>query len=386
MIASGDGRPMLEGLRVVDMTSVVFGPYCTQILADFGAEVIKVEAPGGDGFRYAAKPAKTPGMSPGYIALNRGKSSLVLDLKQDSDAATLRELLESADIFIHNVRAEAIGRLGFGYGSVREYAPGIIYAHCVGFGSGGPYAGLQAYDDVIQAGSGTATLLPRADGEERPRYLPSLIADKVAGLHAAYAVMAAVIHRLRTGEGQHVEIPMFEAFSSFMLKEHLGGNTFDPPVGQACYARQVDPDRQPFPTKDGYISIVPYKLDHFTKVIALMGDEAFAREERFSTIEGLIAGQSALYGRIAELTATFTTADLLALMHANSIPAMPVRDMADMAQEPHLNASGFFLRREHPSEGGVVEMREPSSFSAWDAPDPSPAPRLGEHDHLYRKD
>ena len=385
MIETGDGRPMLEGLRVIDMTSVVFGPYCTQILADFGAEVIKVEAPGGDGFRYAAKPAHSAGMGPAFMALNRGKKSLVLDLKQDGDKAALRDLLEGADAFIHNVRAEAIGRLGFDYDTVRGYAPNIIYAHCVGFGSGGPYSGLQAYDDVIQAASGTCTLLPRADGDARPRYLPSLIADKVAGLHAAYAVMAAVIHRLRTGQGQHVEIPMLEAFSSFMLKEHLGGNTFEPPVGQACYARQVDPDRQPFATKDGYVSVVPYKLDHFTKVIAIMGDEEFAGQERFASLEGLIAGQSELYGRIGELTATFTTEDLVALMHANSIPAMPVRDMADIAEEPHLNASGFFLRREHPSEGQVVEMREPSRFSAWDAPEPGHAPLLGENTGEFRK-
>ena len=243
MIAAGDGRAMLEGLRVIDMTSVVFGPYCTQILADFGAEVVKVEAPGGDVFRYGAPSAHSKAMGPGYIALNRGKQSLVLDLKQEADRAILRDLLADADIFIHNVRAEAIERLGFDYDSARALAPDIIYAHCVGFGSGGPYAGLQAYDDVIQAASGTTTLLPRADGNERPRYLPSLIADKVAGLHAAYAVMAAVVHRLRTGQGQHVEVPMFEAFSSFMLKEHLGGNTFDPPVGPPCYGRQVDPDR-----------------------------------------------------------------------------------------------------------------------------------------------
>ncbi|MEC7421868.1 MAG: CoA transferase [Pseudomonadota bacterium] len=384
MIEAGDNRPMLEGLRVVDMTSVVFGPYCTQILADFGAEVIKVEAPGGDVFRHAARPARTPGMAPGYIALNRGKQSLLLDLKQDADRRILSDLLCDADIFIHNVRAEAIARLGFDYDTVRELAPDIIYAHCVGFGSGGPYAGLQAYDDVIQAASGTATLLPRADGDARPRYLPSLIADKVAGLHAAYAVMGAVIHRLRTGAGQHVEIPMFEAFSSFMLKEHLGGNTFDPPVGDACYARQVDPHRQPFPTRDGHVSIVPYRLDHFTKVVALMGDEAFATQERFATVEGLVAGQPDLYTRIAELSTRFTTGELVELMHANAIPAMPVRDMADMASEPHLHASGFFLRREHPSEGAMVEMREPSRFSGWDAPDPAPAPRLGEHDSTYR--
>lgn len=379
------GQKLLEGIRVVDLTSVVFGPYATETLADLGADVIKVEVPAGDMFRHAGKVAATPGMGPCTLNLNKGKRSLALDLKSEEGKAALARQLAEADVFIHNVRGKAIERLGFGYDAVKAIKPDIIYVHCTGFGSGGPYGDLQAYDDVIQAASGTTTLLPRADGNERPRYLPSLIADKVAGLHAAYAVMAAVVHHLRTGQGQHVEVPMFEAFSSFMLKEHLGGNTFDPPVGPPCYGRQVDPDRQPFPTRDGYVSIVPYRLDHFTKVIALMGDEAFAQEARFATPEGLIAGQAELYARIAELTAGFATDELVALMHANAIPAMPVRDMADMAQEPHLEASGFFMRREHPTEGTLVEMREPSRFSAWDAPDPAPAPLLGEHDRDYRE-
>lgn len=379
MIDPADGRAMLDGLRVVDMTSVVFGPYCTQILADFGADVTKVEAPGGDGFRYAATPAQTLGMGPAFIALNRGKKSVMLDLKLEADREAMREMLRDADIFIHNVRAEAIGRLGFGYEDVRELAPHTIYVHCVGFGSDGPYAGLQAYDDVIQAGTGTTTLLPRVDGDPRPRYLPSLIADKVAGLHAAYAVMAAVIHRLRTGEGQHVEVPMFEAFSSFMLKEHLDGITFDPPVGQACYARQIDPHRQPFPTSDGYVSVVPYRPQHFCEVIAILGDEEFARQERFSTLPGIIAAVPELYDRIAALTPQFTTEEVVALMHANDMPAMAVRDMADMASEPHLTANGFLTRREHPSEGAHWEMREPSRFSSWEQAEPTPAPLLGEH-------
>ncbi|MEM6828754.1 MAG: CoA transferase, partial [Pseudomonadota bacterium] len=255
---AGDGRPMLEGVRIVDMTSVVFGPYATQILADFGAEVIKIEAPGGDVYRYSARPAKTKGMAPGFHALNRGKKSVGLDLKNSEDAQTLRDMLSEADVFIHNVREAAIEKLGFGYDAVKALAPDIVYVHCVGFGSDGPYAGLQAYDDVIQAASGATTLLPRVDGDGRPRYLPSLIADKVAGLHAAYATLAAIIHTLRTGRGQFVEVPMFESFASFMMKEHLDAKTFDPPNGDAGYGRQVDPDRQPFQTSDGWISIVPY--------------------------------------------------------------------------------------------------------------------------------
>lgn len=381
----GDGRPMLEGITVVDLTTVVFGPYCTQILADFGAEVIKIEAPRGDAYRYLAKPANTPGMAPGFIALNRGKKSVVLDLKKPEDAETLRGLLSEADVFVHNVRAAAIERLGFDYPAVKAINPEIIYAHCVGFGSNGPYSGLQAYDDVIQAATGTTSLLSRVDGDPRRRYFPSLIADKVAGLHGAYAVLAAIIHRMRTGKGQHVEVPMFETFSSFMLKEHLDGKTFDPPNGDAAYARQVDPARQPCRTKDGWITIVPYSLPQFVQAIALLGDPELAAEERFAEPSGITNAMPELYRRIAELAAAKTTAECLEILRANDVPAMPAIDLNEIIDDPHLHASGFFSRADHASEGPHWQMREPNRFSDWDQKQPGDAPRLGEHDEDYRK-
>jgi crotonobetainyl-CoA:carnitine CoA-transferase CaiB-like acyl-CoA transferase len=383
VIAPGDGQPMLSGLRVIDLTSVVFGPYCTQILADLGAEVIKVEPLTGDGFRHAGRPAKTIGMGPQHIALNRNKKSLALDLKQDAAKETLRTLAATADIFIHNVRGAAMDRLGFGYDAVRALKPDVIYVHCVGFGSNGPYAGLQAYDDVIQAMTGTTNLLGRVDGDPRPRYLPSLIADKTAGLHAAYATMAAVIHRLRTGEGQFVEVPMFEAFANFMLKEHLAGLTFDPPTGDACYARQIDPHRQPFPTSDGWVSIVPYRPGHAQRVITLLGDPEFAAQERFATLEGAIAHLGELYTRIGELTALKTTDEVIALMRAAQMPAMPVRDVGEVPADEHLAQADFFFRTDHPTEGKVLQMREPSRFSAWDAGEPRPAPTIGQHNSEF---
>ncbi|MGN6499884.1 MAG: CaiB/BaiF CoA transferase family protein [Tsuneonella sp.] len=379
MIAAGDGAPMLSGLKVVDLSTVVFGPYCTQILGDFGAEVTKVEAPGGDTFRYAGRPAQSPGMSPGHIALNRNKKSVVLDLKHEAARARLSQMIAGCDVFIHNIRAEAIERLGFGYEAVRALRSDVIYVHCVGFGSNGPYGGLQAYDDVIQAASGAASLLPRVDGNPRPRYIPSLIADKIGGLHAAYATMTAVIHRMRTGEGQFVEVPMFEAFAGFMLKEHLAGLTFDPPVGEACYARQIDPDRQPFPTRDGHVSIVPYQLAHFLEVVRLLGDEEFVRNPAFDSPKGIARAIPEIYRRIAELTATMSTDEVMATMRAASMPAMPVRDMAEVPFDPHLTAAGLIQIGEHPSEGTVRQLREPSRFSAWQQPEPRPAPLLGEH-------
>ena len=292
---------LLEGIRVVDLTTVVFGPYCTQTLADLGAEVIKIETPGsGDSFRWSAKAAQTPGMAPGFMAFNRGKRSLALDLKTEADAERMRDLLRGADLFVVNVRGKALERLGLDYDAVRGLKPDIVYVHCVGFGQDGPYADLQAYDDVIQAATGTATLLPRTDGDPRPRYLPSLIADKVSGLHAAYGAIAALFHRQRTGEGQKVEVPMFEAFSHFMLSEHLGGQSFDPPNGDAGYARQLDPDRQPFPTSDGHISVVPYTLAAWDTIFDLLGAPDFMADPRFVDTKGRVLHQAALYQKLAQ--------------------------------------------------------------------------------------
>jgi len=247
----------LAGVRVADMTTVVFGPYCTQILADLGADVIKVEPAEGDSARNIGVPPKTPLMGPVHLRLNRGKRSVSWDMKSEKGKLAVRRLLETSDVFIHNIRPEAIDRLGLGFELVKKLRPDIVYVHCTGFGLGGPYAGLQAYDDVIQAASGAVSLLPRVDGNPRPRYLPMLFADKVSGLHAVYATMAALIAKNRDGEGQHVEVPMFEAITSFNMLEHLCDATFVPPTGNWGYPRQLDPVRQPMRTKDGYISIAP---------------------------------------------------------------------------------------------------------------------------------
>jgi crotonobetainyl-CoA:carnitine CoA-transferase CaiB-like acyl-CoA transferase len=371
--------PMLEGVRVVDLTSIVFGPYCTQILAELGAEVIKVEPPGGDQFRYTSRPAKTPGMSAGHMSINRGKRSVMLDLKQPADLEQIRALIADADVFIHNVRLGAIERLGLGFAAVKALKPDIIYVHCVGFGSDGPYRDLQAYDDVIQAASGTATLASRVDGDPRPRYIPSLIADKVAGLHGAYAVMAAAVHRLRTGEGQFVEVPMFETFTHFMLKEHLGGLTFDPPVGPVGYARQLDPHRQPFPTADGHICIVAYTDESWATVFAILDAPEVLEQERFSTRSLRGRNVTALYAEVAALTPRRTTEAWLARCHAASIPALPVRDIAEIRDDPHLQAVNFFVEQEHPTEGRYVQMKAPVTFGAAPARSLGHAPSLGEH-------
>lgn len=384
MIAAGDGKALLDGVRIIDLTSVVFGPYATQTLADLGADVIKVEAPGGDMFRYSGRAPATVGMAPGFMAINRGKRSIVLDLKQPADLAVMHGLLADADVFMLNVRGKAAERLGLDYEAVRARNPEIIYAHCVGFGQDGPYAGLQAYDDVIQAATGTTTLLPRVDGNPQARYLPSLIADKVAGLHGVYAVLAAIIHKLRTGRGQSLEVPMFEAFASFMLAEHLGGLTFDPPVGDACYSRQIDPDRQPFPTRDGYISIVPYTDDSWPRVFALLGNPGFLDAPEFATRKLRVANLALLYREMARLTPGFTTAELSARCAAAQIPAQPARDIADVMSDPHLAATGFFKRRSHATEGEYFEMQPPVRFGDADTTPRQTPPNLDEHGAAIR--
>lgn len=375
---------MLENIRVIDLTTVVFGPYATQMLADMGADVIKVEPPEGDQMRQAGRPKQVRGMGPVHMTLNRGKRSIALDLRQPADADVMRGLLADADVFIHNVRGAGIARLGFDYESVRAIRPDIIYVHCVGFGSDGPYAGLQAYDDVIQAATGTATLLPRADGDARPRFLPSLIADKVSGLYGTQAVLAALFHRQRTGEGQLVEVPMFECFAQFMLQEHLYGEVHEDPVQPAGYPRQVDPHRQPFPTRDGWVSIVPYTAQTIARVFEVLEATDVFDDPRFATDLDRLRNVSLLYAEIARRTPARTSAEWVGIMNAAGVPCMEVRDVQDIRRDPHLTAVDFFHHREHPTEGGYVEMRLPIRFAAAPARELAHPPAIDEHGPALR--
>jgi crotonobetainyl-CoA:carnitine CoA-transferase CaiB-like acyl-CoA transferase len=377
---------MLTGIRILDLTTVIFGPYATQMLADLGAEVIKVEAPGGCISRYLGSSAGEPSDGSVHLTVNRGKRSIVLDLKQDDDRAVLRQLVATADVFFHNIRAAAIARLGFDYPACRAIRPDIIYVHGAGFGQDGPYADLQAYDDVIQAASGTTSLLPRVDGDARPRYFPSLIADKVAGHYGAQAILAALVHKLRTGEGQAVEVPMFECFTAFMLTEHLRDAALDPPLSPAGYPRQLDPARQPFPTMDGYIAIVPYTASSTKRLLDLIGsgDYLDGPEALAARANGTV--MSLVYAEIARKTPERTTADWLSLLADHDIPAMRASDLNDVLDDPHFAATDFFRRREHPQAGPMREMRPPVRYSA--DPDRSLgfAPALGADGAAIRAD
>lgn len=376
--AVADRPRMLEGIKIVDLTSVIFGPYCTQILAEMGAEIVKVESPEGDPMRRSGK-MRSPGMGAAHLTLNRGKRAVVLDLKSQHGKNAMRALIERADVFIHNVRGAAIERLGFGYRDVQAFNPALIYVHCVGYGSHGPYAAFPAYDDVIQAASGVTTLPGRVDGDPTPRYVPSTVADKVAGLHAAYATLGALVHRLRTGEGQHVEVPMFEAFTHFLLEEHLAGATFDPPVGTAGYRRQIEPYRQPFRTADGWISIVPYGDANWITVFDVLGRPDILERDEYASPAKRVENAETLYKWLGELTPARTTQAWLDALRAAQIPAMAVRDIADITDDPHLSATGFFRRRDHPTEGSVIDMRSPVRFERYADATVAPAARPGAH-------
>lgn len=375
---------MLDGLKVVDMTGVVFGPLATQIFADYGAEVVKVEGPGGDVLRHVMPGKEKTGMAAVFMALNRGKQSIVLDLRNEDDAEVMRELLAEADVFIHNVRMEGMKRLGFDYDAVRAVNPMLIYVHCAGFGSAGPYAPLQAYDDIIQAASGTATLLPRTDGNTQPRFIPSLIADKVGGISAVYATMAALIDRMRNGEGQFVEVPMFETFSKFMLQEHLNGHYYDPPNGPAGYQRQLDPDRQPCPTADGYITFLPNRMPQWKPIFEVLGDADYLERNGLKTDMEIRAAQPEIYKYVRTLTPARESLHWVTELRAVGVPCMAVRDLDEMIHDPHLAEVGFFSVSDHPTEGAVRDITEPVKFSGWAPEAPTPAPLLDEHGPAIR--
>ena len=384
--AGGAPQSPMAGMRVVDLSTVVFGPYCTQTLADLGADVIKIEPPEGDMVRLIGTPAHTPGMGPVFLRLNRGKRSVVWDMKTDTGRTALQRLIATADVLLHNIRPEAVDRLGLGYDAVRALRPDIIYVHCTGFGLDGPYAGLQAYDDVIQASTGAAALLPRVDGNPAPRYLPMLFADKVSGLHATYAVLAALLHRQRTGAGQFVEVPMFEALASFNSLEHLCNQAMVPPTGGWGYARQLDPDRQPMATSDGWISVAPYVDARWQRFFDAVGRPDVFQRPTLADRELRRTHMSEMYREMAAILPTRTTADWLALFKRIEVPAMAVQTVGDLPADPHLQAVGLFQQRQHSTEGGYLAVRQPVRFGGCQLPEPREAPHLGAHsDELLRE-
>jgi crotonobetainyl-CoA:carnitine CoA-transferase CaiB-like acyl-CoA transferase len=378
----------LAGIRILDLTSVVNGAYATQILADQGADVIKLEDPGsgrgggGDIMRWAGHvPEGAPrDMGPIFLTINRNKRSVLLDLKQPAAQRALKRLIRSCDVFAASVRYDGLKRLGLGYEDVKAIRPDIVYVHAAGYGSDGPYAGEPAYDDLIQSASGLADVLPRTDGNPTPRILPTLVADKVSGLFMSQAITAALFHRARTGEGQFVEVPMLECVTSFLLVEHLYDHTFDPPQGQYGYPRVVNPHRKPFKTADGYIGLLPYTDKQWDQFFAVAGwSDSIANDPRFSDYAARAKHTHELYGLVETVTETKTTDEWLALLKPLSIPVVRTNRLDDLQDDPHLAAVGLFERYEHPELGGYVQLRPPVKFGATPSNIRRHPPRLGQH-------
>ena len=368
----------LHGVTVIDLTEYIFGPYCTQTLGDLGADVIKIEGPEGDRQRGGSKSAVNADMGATYMTLNRNKRSVTLDLKTEESRARLRSLIPTAQVFIHNVRAEAMARLGFGYEEVSKLNPSIVYVHCVGYGSDGPYAGRQAFDDLVQAASGASDLLPRVDGNPDMRLLPSYVADKVSSMHAIYAVLAALFHRERTGEGQFVEVPMFESFTSFILAEHLWGATFEPPVSHLGHTPALAADRRPLKTKDGHIAIQPVSRAAAAKFMELGGIAGGYDSERFLSAKGGKAKVAVYYEMMREAALAHTTEEWMRLGEENRVPIMRANTLEEVLEDPHLKAVNFFQLREHATEGTWRAMKPPIKFSKTPASIRRDPPRPGQ--------
>lgn len=341
---AGKGQGPLAGVRVIDLTSVLMGPYATQIFADLGADVIKVEGPDGDTTR-ALPPGPSPDRGAMFMHVNRGKRCVRLDLKKPTARAALLRLCEDADVFIHSMRAKAIARLGLDYAAVRAVNPRIVYANLYGFSRNGPNADYPAYDDIVQAASGIVDLQARLSGGV-PTYLATVAADKVAGLTATYAVMAALFHRERSGEGQEIEVPMFETLTAFTMTEHLGGSLFDPPLGPTGYARALSAERRPYATRDGHIAAMIYTDRHWRAFFAAIGDPEWSRDPMFASLRSRTENITAVLGRLGQELAMRTTAEWMDLFQRVELPAMPILSLEDLLHDPHLAEVGFWHERE----------------------------------------
>lgn len=368
----------LTGIKILDLTTVLAGPTATQLLADYGADVIKVESADGDLMR-AAGPARNPGMGHVYLNANRNKRSITLDLKQPTAIGIMLELARSTDVLAYNVRTKSMERLGLGYEAVRQVNPRIIYAGALGFSQRGPYADRPAYDDLIQGMSGVPWLSRRA-GAEVPRYAPTVFADRTEGLHMAVAILAALQHRNRTGEGQRVDIPMFEVMVSSLMSEHMAGRLFDPPCGELGYNRSLAPDRRPYRTSDGYVCVLVYNDVHWRNFTRLIGQpEMMTQDERFATQENRLKNIDVVTGFVKDVLATRTTAEWLQVLNEADIPVGPMNSLDDIFDDPHLDAIGFFRRVEHPTEGTLIDISIPTEWSASPPEVRRLAPGLGEH-------
>jgi crotonobetainyl-CoA:carnitine CoA-transferase CaiB-like acyl-CoA transferase len=372
----------LHGVRIIDLTSVVMGPYATQLLADMGAQIIKVEPPAGDNIRHIG-PMRNAGMGHMYLHANRNKDSIVLDLKQPLGKQALLDLAASANGLIYNVRPQAMARLGLSYEAIKQVRHDIVYVGCYGYGEDGSYAGKPAYDDLIQ-GAAAVPSLSMQQGSTVPRYAPVTLGDRSVGLNAALAMVAGLYCQKTTGQGQAVEVPMFECLTQFVLGDHLAGGTFEPRLPgheQPGYARLISPDRRPYQTQDGWICALIYNDKHWHAFFDLLGRGELKQDPRFNTHTRRAENIDAVYAFVAQQLKEHTTEHWLATLKSADIPAMPLHTIASLIDDEHLNSKAFFQQYEHPSEGRLTLMQPTTKWSQTPLSIRKLPPQLGQDSH-----
>lgn len=368
--------PLLSDVRVIDLTSVIMGPFATAQLGALGADIIKVEPPTGEAVRHIG-PMKSPLMGAMFLNANRNKRSICLDLKAPEARDALHRIVATADVVVHNMRRSAARRLGIDAATLQALNPRLVHCTAVGFAQGGAYADDAAYDDVVQALSGFAAVNANANGE--PRYIPQIAVDKISGLFIVEGVLAALLHRERTGEARAFEVTMLECAAHFLLTEHLQGQIYDPPISPPGYARLLNPYRRPYPTKDGFVAVLPYIDKHWERILPIIGREDVLKENWFRSVTSRSANVHELYRMLDEVMPTRTTEEWLSLFRKADIPCGPVNTLETLFDDPHLAGSGFFTTEQHPTEGTLRVPRHPLDFGKID-PD-RPAPAIGEHTH-----
>jgi crotonobetainyl-CoA:carnitine CoA-transferase CaiB-like acyl-CoA transferase len=366
----------LDGIRVIDLTINVLGPLATQVLGDAGADIIKIEAPGGDPMRKLG-PCRTQDMGTYFLNTNRNKRSVVLDLTKQGGKAALTKLLQTADVFVHNMRLGAIERLGFGYADVAALNPGLIYASATGFRRDSRYRDRPAFDDVIQGMSGVAALNSAIDGV--PRYYPTVIADKFTGHSLATAITMALFARTRTGRGQQLHVPMMETMLAFNLVEHLWGATLRDPSLGLSYSRVVSPHRRPYATKDGHICLMAVTDDQWRRLLSAPGRASLMEDPRFVSLHARARNIDFVYGVLTEALPERTTAEWMTILDEADVPNGPVNTVQDLLDDEYLAETGFFIPVEHPTEGAMNMMAIPTEYDDTPASIRRLPPVLGEH-------
>ncbi|MBL4807538.1 MAG: CoA transferase [Rhodobacteraceae bacterium] len=366
---------VLDGIRVVELTTVILGPWATQMLGDMGADVIKVETPAGDTTRHSG-PKKNAGMGSLYLATNRNKRSVVLDLTKTSGREALLKVIKTADVFVHNLRPKVAKKLGLEYDKFKGDYPDLIYCAAYGFRAGGPMENKPAYDDIIQAASGLADLLTITS--DQPRYVPTIIADKASSLHVVSAILAGLLNRERGNGGQAIEVPMFESLVDFIMVEHLYGACFEPPIAKMGYERLLNTMRKPYATTDGYLAVLPYTDRNWQDLFDISGRDDLKNDPRFDSLATRVAHSQEIYSLLADIIVTRSSAEWQHDLDILNIPVQTVMTKEMLLEDEQLNATGFWRFEEHPTEGTLRMIDPPIRFSKTPSTIRSMPPHLGE--------